>query len=298
MKKILVVYALFAALILMISCGSSSSSDNNSVTNFGKLGSECYPNKTCDEGLICDEENNVCVEDSENPIHDSDASLEQTDDNADTSSEQNDNDSGDTNPDDTDSTPDNDADSGDSAPDDTDSTPNNDADSGDSAPDSDDGDTANENPGNLPECSPTSATPCVDPETDLIWSGKSTETMLWADAVNYCKDMNEGGFSDWRLPTISELRTLIQNCSKTERGGTCGVTDDCLSYSECRNDDCGGCRIDENNPGQYSKFGESGWFWSSSTRSDSTDIAWFVDFYGGYVGNASKDLGYDVRCVR
>ena len=45
----------------------------------------------------------------------------------------------------------------------------------DSGTTQDDGDTVNENPENLSECSPTSATPCFDPETDLIWSGKSAE---------------------------------------------------------------------------------------------------------------------------
>ena len=426
MKKILVVLILFCAFF-MISCGSDSSKPvsggEDSVSNFGKLGSECYPNKTCDAGLLCDEESNLCIEDPENPVNDSDNSSEQTDDNTDTSSEQ-------TN-DDVDTTPDNDSDSGETNPDDTDSTPNNDADSGDSAPDSDDSDTTNENPSNLPECSPTSAVPCFDSATGLIWSGQSAEKMHWADAVNYCKNLNDGGYSDWRLPseevlgslvqncnnssgcegdtdgkyskfgdivflwsstggsstalgiyffnseaqwksvdesfnvrcvrgdyypvvsvecsptsstpckdsssgliwsarsggymvwndainqcdnllegyytdwrlpTISELRTLIQNCSKTETGGTCGVTDECLSYSECRNDDCGGCTYDENNPVQYSKFGDESWFWSSSTRSDNAYYAWYVDFkYGhGHVGygNKTNDYYLYVRCVR
>lgn len=29
------------------------------------------------------------------------------------------------------------------------------------------------------------------------------------DAVRYCRDLNEGGFSDWRFPTIAELYTFI-----------------------------------------------------------------------------------------
>ena len=77
-------------MALMISCGGNSSSGGSSVSNFGKLGGECYPNETCDEGLLCDTENNVCVEDPENPIHDSDTSSEQTNDNEDILSEQND----------------------------------------------------------------------------------------------------------------------------------------------------------------------------------------------------------------
>lgn len=71
MKKLLACFAVIAAMFLMISCGGGSDKPVNgsedSVSNFGKLGSECYPNETCDKGLICDTEKNVCVEDPDNP---------------------------------------------------------------------------------------------------------------------------------------------------------------------------------------------------------------------------------------
>ena len=248
MKRFLLVFALFAAMVQIISCGE----DNKSKNATGTLGGECYGNRSCNDGLLCDEESNTCIEDPENPGNDSDASLEQTDDNADTSSEQNDEDSGDTNPDN------------------TDSTPNNDADSGDSAPDSDNGDTTNENPSNLPECSPTSATPCVDPETDLIWSEKSTEKMPWADAVNYCKDMNEGGFSDWRLPSKAVLGSLVQNC-----------------------DNSSGCKGDTD--GKYSKLGDIVFLWSSTGGSSEASG---IYFFNGATQSKSVDENFNVRCVR
>jgi|GEM_PF-6953417 AAA ATPase containing von Willebrand factor type A (vWA) domain len=80
MKKFFVVFALLSAMVLMISCGNSSSSDNNSVSNFGKLGKECYPNKSCDGSLLCDEESNICVEDPENPLNDYDTPSNQEND--------------------------------------------------------------------------------------------------------------------------------------------------------------------------------------------------------------------------
>ena len=150
----------------------------------------------------------------------------------------------------------------------------------------------------LPECSPSSGTPCKDSTSGLTWSARASSDMTWYDAKSYCESYSEGGLSGWHLPTISELRTLIHNCSKTETGGTCGVTDECLSYSECRNDDCGGCTYDENNPGQYSKFGDASWFWSSSTRSDVGNFAWRVDFSYGYVYINIKTSTNYVRCVR
>ena len=68
-KKINISFAalLVFALCFFVSCGGGSKTDDNAVTNFGKLGSECYPNKTCDEGLICDTDSNICVEDPDNP---------------------------------------------------------------------------------------------------------------------------------------------------------------------------------------------------------------------------------------
>ena len=62
---------LAVAMCFFVSCGGDSSKlvngDDESVSNFGKLGQECYPNETCDKGLICDTEKNVCVEDPDNP---------------------------------------------------------------------------------------------------------------------------------------------------------------------------------------------------------------------------------------
>ena len=127
----------------------------------------------------------------------------------------------------------------------------------------------------------------------LNWSDASSDYMTWDEAITYCENL--GG----RLPTISELRTLIQNCPGTETGGECGVTDSCLSYTDCWNESsCYSCEYDENNPGKYSVFGDSSWFWSSSERSDYADNAWRVDFYCGSVRNSYKGSnGYCVRCV-
>lgn len=94
MKRIFVIFVLFSA-IFMISCGGSSASDvkgRESVADKGKLGEECYPNETCDEGLKCDTENNICVEENTNHSDDSDTSSEQTNDDADTESKQSDDD--------------------------------------------------------------------------------------------------------------------------------------------------------------------------------------------------------------
>ena len=129
-----------------------------------------------------------------------------------------------------------------------------------------------------------------------MWSPKASSSMTWHDAVSYCNNLTKYGYSDWHLPTISELRTLIKNCSGTVTGGSCGVTDSCLSYSNCRNDACSGCSSDLS--GKYSKLGDSSWLWSSSVLSDHSDLAWAVDFFNGSVGNDYKGYINYVRCVR
>jgi hypothetical protein len=123
----------------------------------------------------------------------------------------------------------------------------------------------------------------------LEWSCRFPNTINWQDAMDYCED------NGWRLPTISELRTLIQNCPATETGGECGVTDSCLS-GDCWNDSCSGCGYDSS--GKYSVFGDTGWFWSSSSYVDYTDFAWYVNFNVGGVFHSYKTDNDGARCVR
>ncbi|MBR4532899.1 DUF1566 domain-containing protein [bacterium] len=139
----------------------------------------------------------------------------------------------------------------------------------------------------------------------LQWSEKSQNAMNWNEAKQYCANLNEGGYSDWRLPNIDELRTIIKNCPKTETGGECKVSEKngCLSYSQCGNGyKSGSCYCDSrrNNGGYYSKLGDDDnvYLWSSSTRSDNTSYAWRVDFYYGGVSYNDKGYKIIVRCVR
>ena len=144
-----------------------------------------------------------------------------------------------------------------------------------------------------PECSATSGAPCKDSTSQLTWSSLR---MSYADAALYCRNLSEGGVRNWRLPTISELRTLIQNCTATETEGSCGITDNCLS-NECRDTTCGGCLSDTSI--QYSKLGDDQYsLRSSSTVSDNASEVWFISFYRGYIGKQSKYDSCYIRCVK
>ena len=281
-----------SALLIMffaVSCGSSSNNESKDNTDSGRkqgeLYGECYPNATCNKGLVCDEEDNICIKDPNGSGNDSDNNLTETGDDGDSTPEQPDNEEPDGDPDTSDST--DDADTSDSQPDE-----DADADSGD------------------PE------EPCTTIDGKMWWSPKSADTMGWLSALNYCEkelnDLNKCGYSDWHLPTIDELKALL----KWRRDSQCKVsdTDDCL-YSDaakgcwtcsscCHDCTLGGggeCNLSSYYyDGRYSKLGDSGSLWSSSVPTEYTTLAWAVDFNAAQVYNKSKSNTTEVyvRCVR
>jgi Protein of unknown function (DUF1566) len=147
-----------------------------------------------------------------------------------------------------------------------------------------------------------------DSTSGLMWQNASDCCYRRGDAESYCQNLSLGEYDDWRLPSISELRSLIRGCDATETGGSCGVTDDCLEKS-CRDDSCYECSSgDGPADGCYwlsELSGECTWYWSSSVVAgyDFGDLhAWDVRFDYGGVGYvyASNDYGgvSGVRCVR
>lgn len=113
----------------------------------------------------------------------------------------------------------------------------------------------------------------------LNWSAPATEKMSLPDAKYYCYDMYG------KLPTISELRTLIKDCPATVTGGACKVTDDCSDYSTCWSDACIGC----SSGGPYSVFKDNGWFLSSSS--------WRINFDDGHIGAYDYGVTENFRCL-
>lgn len=304
MKKFFVVFAAFAALIFAVSCGGGSKTGDTSDTGEtvtdedsadsgqgdttpeepdnedsgrkqGELYGECYPNATCNQGLICDEENNVCIKDP--------------------------------NSDDSDSTPEH-PDEADSADDSDTSEPTDDADTSDPT---DEADPQTDEDADADSGDPDE--PCRTIDGKMWWSPKTTDTMDWLSALNYCEqklnDSNKCGYSDWHLPTIDELKMLL----KWRRDSQCKVsdTDNCLSFDDCWT--CSSCCHDctlggggECNyssyyyDGRYSKLGDSGSLWSSSVPTEYIHSAWIVNFNAAQVYNKSKSNTTEVyvRCVR
>ena len=92
-----------------------------------------------------------------------------------------------------------------------------------------------------------------DEATNFFWQIESYPMKLnWFDALKYCEGLSQKGQHDWRLPSISELRSLIRGCDKTETEGECGITDECLSQGdECYNSSCTGCERKKSRSGRW-----------------------------------------------
>lgn len=51
----------------------------------------------------------------------------------------------------------------------------------------------------------------LDARTGLEWQTEDQEARSWPEALNYCEDLTLDGFYDWRLPTLKELGTLVDD---------------------------------------------------------------------------------------
>ena len=149
----------------------------------------------------------------------------------------------------------------------------------------------------LSECSESGTAPCVDPENGLVWSTRSPEDMQWrGDADSYCENFDEAGYTDWRTPTIDELRTLVQHCDNTVTNGNCVVSAPDYSTDTWIEENCY-CEPNEDDSGYYSRFGDDVTLWSSS-QPDSSAV-WSINFnYADIFYMYHEDDHAYVRCVR
>ena len=117
----------------------------------------------------------------------------------------------------------------------------------------------------------------TDNTTGLQWQdgNSSYRTAGWWKALTYCEELEEGGYTDWRLPNIKELFTL------TDHSRDPLIDPIFENYNEQK-------------------------YWSSTSDAHYRSDAWYLDFRIGMTGTIEKDEYINdengdylyVRCVR
>jgi len=143
---------------------------------------------------------------------------------------------------------------------------------------------------------------CTDPVTGLSWQRvPSATTFSWQNAINYCSIETTGGFSDWRQPTVGELRTMINGCLSTQSAGACRVRDGCLD-SNCHDAGCDGCAPTSGPASGCYRTGDftgpCGEVWSASEVADQVIEGWLADFDTGQIFRELKSSYNLSWCVR
>jgi len=110
----------------------------------------------------------------------------------------------------------------------------------------------------------------TDQMTGLMWQAIEIRPEKWQQALAYCRQLELGGYSDWRLPTIKELSTLVNESRANPATDTTFF------------------------PGTRSAA-----YWSSTTFAQHPGFAWYVRFDDGLEYNGGyKGRRYFVRAVR
>lgn len=151
----------------------------------------------------------------------------------------------------------------------------------------------------------------LDARTHLIWQHPPLDGMLpFMEALDYCRKLEWGGQKGWRLPTITELRTLLRRCPTTISEGECRVHDPkCLSPETCFSLECRGCPTlsSEKNPNPCYLPDSMNWpglgcrrIWSASLLPSGAEkpSAYTISFLYGSLGYDLLTDPAGVRCVR
>jgi hypothetical protein len=133
----------------------------------------------------------------------------------------------------------------------------------------------------------------TDARTTLMWEKLSNDgtindydnfAYLWAGAFQKVRDMNDiayAGYTDWRLPQIRELVSIL-SFEKNSPAVPAAFHEGCSPGCSVL-----GCSCTISND-----------YWSSTTYNNSPQSAWYVDFKTGSTSTGSK-TGYKyVRAVR
>jgi hypothetical protein len=120
-----------------------------------------------------------------------------------------------------------------------------------------------------------------DNYTRLIWQrdGAATDLVSWEQAVSYCENLTLGGHSNWRLPTVRELATLVDEAQVAPAINRTAF------------------------PNTHYGARSNNWYWASHQARNSS-AAWALNFDDGFTGFNSGSAAWNTfgpsyaKCVR
>ncbi len=97
----------------------------------------------------------------------------------------------------------------------------------------------------------------TDLDTNLMWSQVPSSNRSWTAALTYAEDLALGGYSDWRMPNVKELQSLVDFARAT---ATTATTTPCLNRT------------------LFPSASATSYWSSSSQKSGTPTAAWVVEF--------------------
>ena len=108
-----------------------------------------------------------------------------------------------------------------------------------------------------------------DSTRKLAWQDDNvSSTMVWEDAITQCEELTLDTYSDWRLPNINELLSIM---SKNKEGSQLADAFENVVNS---------------------------YYWSSTSRAGYQEHAWIIRTHTGHNASNNKTSLYYVKCVR
>jgi len=121
----------------------------------------------------------------------------------------------------------------------------------------------------------------LDNYTRLIWQrdGDATGLVSWEEATSYCENLSLGGYTTWRLPTVRELATLVDEAEVAP-----AINESVF-------------------PNTHYGARSNNWYWASHQARNSSAV-WGLNFDDGFTGFNSGSAAWNTfgpsytKCVR
>ncbi len=108
----------------------------------------------------------------------------------------------------------------------------------------------------------------TDTDTNLMWSQAPSSSLSWSAGVAYAEGLALAGYSDWRLPNVKELQSLVDITRATATGAT---TSACINRT------------------LFPAASATAYWSSTSVKSGTFTEAWLVEFGVNTSANPSRN---------